>query len=257
MEAVSMLICDRFADRHAAIEQGEAEKDAQKDAAVSTGDLTRDAVTQQDRGHSRQIQQMVDEVVSDGQVLLRQWLCDGDLQAFYHDPLSGSENIIAASAWELPLTDKAINGGDYHPLGDSKSGGPVRLLRRDVERVLHGRPEPRLPAVQDATADPLAEGRGHNDTSPTADDRQALNILLPVIASVDEPPALTKPSGRDRKSAGVRIALKNLYGPGLGREVKPNERASAVLDWIRQKRWEEPGDPERTILDVLNPRKRK
>lgn len=144
VQAINMIIRDRFADRHAAIEEkAEAEEHARKRDFVSAGDPLSDAIMQQGSAPSRQLQHMVEEIFSDGQKLLRQWLCDGKIRAFYRDPLFGKEDVnIDASAWETESTDQAIGGGSFYPFGrptgryDQKPGAPVKLLRNELEALL-------------------------------------------------------------------------------------------------------------------------
>lgn len=241
MDAINMVIIDRFAERDATVKRQEkAEDEARKRNFVPSGDPLRDAYIKQGWGPSRQLQQMMNELVSDAQFLLSQWLCDGKLQAFYRDPLFGQEHKIAASAWETAATDKALYGGDYHPSGDSKLGGPVRLLRSDVEKVLRGAADARVPALQDATAPPLAEeGREQSSASPAA------------------APTPTKPEGKPRARKGVAIALQEVYGSTMGVGISPKKRAFEVAKWLEKQKWEVPKDVPRTILRILKPDKQK
>lgn len=142
-EAINLIIPARFADRDNEIErQVEAEALERERDFVPSGDPVRDSLIKSGWRHSRQLEDLVEGIMEDARRLLRQWLRDGKIQAFYSDPLFGGEVSIAPSAWGLQTTDRAIAGGDYYPYGSTQAGGTVGLLRSDLEKLVSGSVSP-------------------------------------------------------------------------------------------------------------------
>lgn len=142
-DAINYVMRHHFADRHAAVwDKFDAESDARKRNFVPSGDPALDKDVENAWEPSRQVQLDMAELYSDAQYLLRQWLCDGKVQAFYRDANLGSYEVkIDPAAWEVESTDEAINGGKFYPTGrqegqqDQNSGGPIRILRSELEAV--------------------------------------------------------------------------------------------------------------------------
>lgn len=172
-----------------------------------------------------------------GKKLLRQWLRDGEIRAFYSDALSRDSAQIMPTAWSLALTDHVINGGDFNMHEDPRSAGPVGVLRCDLERVL---------ALGGVSATKL----------PHRHEASSAACSLPPTTVTAGVRLLQRPTGRGRISAGTRIALQELYGSEMGREIAPKERATAVVRWLRERNWSYPKNPEKTIYNILNPEKR-
>lgn len=241
-DAIQQLIATEFRERDQYIKSK---------IALEIGRETIEGVATE---HSREISDLISDLIDDARSLLRQWLRDGRIRAFYSDPRRGGDVELHPSAWGLAITDSAIKGGDYVADGDPRFAGPVGLHYVDFFRIVIGGEEvfPALEAsqamdisrIENSLTLPLAIANGGR-----ADE----NSIVPAPSFLDQ--AITKPTGKDRKREGARMALQAIYGPGMGRGLAYKVQLNAVRQWYTQQGWEVPSFSARTFDRILNPRK--